>query len=72
MVSNIPPNIMMPLKKVLYLLMFGPAYMPYAAVQNMHLSGYYDFFAWWVGIGFFCVAPIMDHIIGRDLTSSHP
>ena len=57
---------MVSLKKLFYVYVFGVAYMPYGAYKYMDLSGYYNVFAWWGVIGIFCIAPFIDHMIGRD------
>ncbi|PCJ47303.1 MAG: alkane 1-monooxygenase [Moraxellaceae bacterium] len=66
MFTKMNPNVMISLKKALYLLVFGFAYVPYAGYQYGHETGYYDFFAWWGIIVFFVFLPIIDHLVGKD------
>ena len=66
MLSKLPPNVMIAIKSVLYLIVFGVAWLPVNAWHNMQESGAYNLYAWWPLFLIFGVLPIIDHLLGQD------
>jgi len=66
MLSRIRPSTMIAVKKIMYLVVFFMALMPYYGYQIAIDTGYYNFFAWWGMIVTFVIFPILDHILGQD------
>ena len=66
MLSKLPPNVMIALKSVLYLIVFAVAWTPVSAWHNMQHSGDYNLYAWWPLFLIFVVLPILDHLLGQD------
>ncbi|MBW4934079.1 alkane 1-monooxygenase [Marinobacter sp. F4206] len=61
---------MIALKKVLFLLVFAVAMLPYDAWQTMQETGQWNLYAWWPLFVIFGIVPIVDHLVGTD--SSNP
>ncbi len=66
MLSHLPSSVVLALKKVLFLLVFVVAWLPFNAWQNMQASGLYSLYAWWPLFLIFGVLPVLDHLVGRD------
>ncbi|MBZ2168714.1 alkane 1-monooxygenase [Marinobacter sp. F4216] len=70
MFERIPPRVMIALKKVMFLLVFFVAMLPYNAWQMMQENGNWNLYAWWPLFVIFGIIPVVDHLVGKD--SSNP
>lgn len=66
MLARLPSSAVIALKKILFLLVFVVAWLPFNAWHNMQASGLYSLYAWWPLFLIFGVLPVLDHLVGRD------
>ncbi|WP_228743324.1 alkane 1-monooxygenase [Marinobacter sp. F4218] len=69
MLEKVPSRIMIPLKKVLFLLVFAVAMLPYDAWRTMLETGHWNLYAWWPLFVIFGIIPVVDHLVGTDASN---
>lgn len=66
MLSQLPPNVVIAIKKYLYLIVFVIAAIPYWSILAAESYGYHDAFAWSGMLFIFVLLPLLDFIVGQD------